>query len=72
MISSKRRRDTAKVIKKRLKHLEGIKIQEGSYLDKLTKQPHRLAKRSSLGCNHSKCTNCHGDKLDDKIMETEI
>ena len=75
MISAKRKRDTRKIIKRRLKQLSkpdysnNMEIACNKHL-KWFEQPNRLAKRD-LGCNRSRCKCCHGEKFDDEIKETE-
>ena len=59
MISAKRRRETARIIKKRLKL---VKIYDKGSIDLAKKQPNRLAKRPPFGCKRSHCQICHHDK----------
>ena len=75
MISEKRRKNTYKIINKRLKQIrdmnqgmQGIEYIHSNYKD--VQQPHRLAKKKAFGCHRSQCRCCHAEKLDDKIQET--
>jgi|WetSurMetagenome_2_1015567.scaffolds.fasta_scaffold163731_4 hypothetical protein len=70
MISSKRRRETAKIVKKRLKDV--ILAQHTPEL-KVLKQPGRLRKRTGLGHNKPHwCCNHKGDRKSEKDEDFEI
>jgi len=67
-----RRRETKKIINRRLKQIKRLNKINSLYSIKDIEQPHRLAKRHALGCHRSHCKICHHEKYDDKIRETEI
>jgi hypothetical protein len=73
-MNAKRRRETGKVIKRRLKQLESAGITDSIVVE----QPHRLAKRHAFGCRQPGCLFCKkekkpdwytGERLDDRPLE---